>query len=215
MNITKKDLQKRIVEISYKKNLSHIGSCLTAVDPLMDIYSRKRPQDVVILSQGHAGLALYVMLEAFNLKTDAEELFDKHGVHPNRDLDNDIFCSNGSLGHGLPIALGMAIANKDKIVHCLISDGECAEGSIWEALMIAKKLDVSNLKVYVNANGYSAYDKTNVDSLIKMTKAIGFPVRFYLTAPPDIIFLRGLKAHYHVMDEDDYKEIMEAIDAAP
>lgn len=209
------DLQKRVLEISYKKKLSHLGSCFTALHPLVDIYKYRKPEDPVVLSQGHAGLALYVVLEKYYSKerghygVDAERLFDQHGVHPNRDLDHGIYASTGSLGHGLPIAVGMALADRNKDVYCLISDGECAEGSIWEALMIAKKLKLKNLKVYLNANGYSAYDKTNTDMLRKMIKAVGFPVKVYLTNAPDVLFLRGLKAHYHVMSEDDYQELLE------
>ena len=217
MNIS--SLQKRVLDISYKKKLSHIGSCLTALIPLINIYQFKKPEDIVILSQGHSGLALYVVLEAYhslklgNHKIDAEDLFEKHGVHPNRDIDNGIYCSAGSLGHGLPIAVGVALADRTKDVYCLISDGECAEGSIWEALMIAKRQKLTNLKVYLNANGYSAYDKTNVDMLKGMMEAINIPVRIYLTSPPDTLFLRGLKAHYHVMDKDDYEDVLEVIGA--
>ncbi len=215
MNII--DLQKRVAEISYKKKLSHIGSCLTALPLLLDIFRHKKPKDIFILSQGHTGLALYVVLEAHHstegskFGIDAEELFDKHGVHPNRDLDNDIYCSAGSLGHGLPIAVGVALADRTRDVYCLISDGECAEGSIWEALMIARREKLDNLKVYLNANGYSAYDRTNVDMLKGMMEAVGIPVSIYLTNPPDVRFLRGLKAHYHTMDKEDYRELLEEI----
>ena len=139
----RKDLIKRILEISFKYRLGHLGSCLSALDILDCIYSIRKVNDPVILSSGHAGLALYVILEKYGF-ANAEKLFIKHGVHPNRDLQNGIYASTGSLGQGLPIAVGMAIADRKKEVFCIVSDGECAEGSIWEAVRIAseQKLNV-------------------------------------------------------------------------
>jgi len=206
-----KATKRRIVDLSYKLQLSHIGSCLGAVDIIEDIYNIKRAKDLFVLSSGHAGLALYVVLEKM-YGFDAEELFHLHGVHPNRDKIHKIDCSTGSLGQGLPIALGMAMADKEKNVYCLISDGECAEGSIWESLMLAKKQNITNLKVYLNYNGYSAYDKTDINLLINMTKATGFPVRIIRTSPPSLFFFRGLQAHYHVLNHDDYDELVEELD---
>ena len=84
-------LEKRILEISYKHKLSHLGSCLTAVNIIDEIYKVKKPDEPFILSQGHAGVALYTILEKFEGK-DAEELWKKHGTHPNRDLDDGIYC---------------------------------------------------------------------------------------------------------------------------
>src|ERR1700750_489699 len=122
-------LQYRILELSYKHKLSHIGSCLGCVDVLDMIYNRRKDNEPVILSCGHAGLALYVVLEK-HLGKDAEQLFLKHGVHPNKDLGDGIYCSTGSLGMGLSIAAGRALADRNKPVWCVISDGEMAEGVV-------------------------------------------------------------------------------------
>lgn len=205
MNITK--IRQRILEISHKKQLSHLGSCLTVAPILYSIYLKKKLEDKVILSQGHAGLALYVILETFT-ESNAEQLLEKHGIHPNRDLEKGIFCSTGSLGHGLPIAVGMALADRSKDVHCVISDGEMAEGSCWEALRIAKQLKLDNLKVYLNANGYSAYDEVDIDYLVRRIKAFEFPVHVFKTKYPNISFLKGLQAHYHTMTKQDYEEAL-------
>jgi len=99
------------------------------------------------------------------------ELFHKHGVHPNKDKEDGIDVSTGSLGMGLPIALGMALAREDN-VYCTISDGECAEGSIWETLRIGAEQNATNLKVVVNANGWGAYRP--VDRIDLMTKFAAF-----------------------------------------
>ena len=75
------DLKKRILEIAYKHKLSHLGSYLSAVDIIEEIYKKKNKEDIFILSSGHAALALYVVIEKYEGK-NAEELFIKHGGHP-------------------------------------------------------------------------------------------------------------------------------------
>lgn len=223
-----KDLYKRIVDISFKYKLSHLGSCLSVIDILDSLYTIRKNDELVILSNGHAGLALYVTLEKYGF-TNAEELFVKHGVHPNRDLENGIYTSTGSLGQGLPIAVGMAISDKNKNVYCVISDGECAEGSIWESVRISSELKLNNLKIIVNANGFGAYDEINTRSLPEKFKSFGCKIieinghkqkklqktlKIKSRVKPYVIiaktrvnhlsFLQGIDAHYKVMDEPNY-----------
>ncbi len=204
-----KELKRKIVEISYKHKLSHLGSCLSAVDIIADIYQEKRPDEKFILSEGHAGLALYVVLEKHGIAW-AERLLEEHGIHPSRDEKNGLYCSTGSLGQGLPIAVGMAMADRHKNVYCLISDGECAEGSVWEALRIAEEQQLRNLKVYVNMNGWSAYDPIDTTRLTRRLKDFELDIRIYNTRLPEMTLLWGLAAHYIVLSEDLYKEAMES-----
>ena len=136
-------LKKRIVEIAYRHKLGHLGSYLSSVDIIESIYSNMSEKDVFILSSGHASLALYVVLEHY-FGIDAEMLFTKHGGHPHRDEANKIHCSTGSLGLGITVAVGRALADKNKKVHVLVSDGECAEGSVWEALKTIQELNIQN-----------------------------------------------------------------------
>ena len=158
------------MDISYEHGLSHLSSCITTLPILVNIWEYKRPDDIVILSNGHAGLALYVVLEYFENK-NAEELLNKYGVHPEKDSTNGIFCSTGSLGIGLPIAIGAALAQPDKTVWCVISDGECCEGSIWESLYFLSKNKTPNIQIFVNANGISAYAKVDLMDLDKKIRA--------------------------------------------
>ena len=151
-------LKDRILDIAYKHKLSHLGSYFSSVDIIDKIYKTKNKEDVFILSSGHAAVALYVVLEKYE-GVNAEELFIKHGGHPHRDEENGIYCSTGSLGMGITVAVGRAMANKNRKVYVLISDGECAEGSIWESLRYIQEANLSNIEVYVNINGYAAYDK--------------------------------------------------------
>jgi transketolase len=202
---THNDLKKRILELSYKYKLSHLGSCLTAVDIIDEIYSLKQPEDRFILSSGHAGLALYVVLEKY-LDLNAETIWLHHGVHPDRCLECHIDCSSGSLGQGLPIAVGMALADKEHKVYCLISDGECAEGSIWEALRIKKDNGVKNLKIYVNYNGWSAYDYVDLCTL--GDRLIAFGLERHNIKHTDVEqypFLKGNSAHYYTLTKEDYE----------
>uniref|UniRef100_A0A6M3J1E2 Putative transketolase domain containing protein n=1 Tax=viral metagenome TaxID=1070528 RepID=A0A6M3J1E2_9ZZZZ len=207
MKIPLSKLELRVLEISYKKKLSHLGSCLTAVQLIDNVYKVKKKEDIFILSQGHAGLALYVILEKY-LKKNAEDLFDKHGVHPNRNLSDKIYCSSGSLGSALPIAVGMAVADRKRDVFVLISDGELAEGSCWEALRIAGEMRLDNLKILVNANGYSAYGKVDTE-LIDLRLQYFFPS---LVAKTNMFkypsYLQGLSGHYHTLKKEQYKEII-------
>lgn len=207
-----KKLIKRILEISYKHKLSHLSSCISCVDLIYKIYKQKRDDEVFILSNGHAGLALYVVLEHF-YNIDAEMLLEKHGIHPSRDLQNKIFCSTGSLGSGLPIAVGHALADKSKDVYCIISDGECAEGSIWESLSFVHTNRIDNLKIYVNINGYSATKE--VDEKYLVQKLDSFSPRNKVNlhfSNHTFDFLNGIDGHYHTMNKEEYEKALCQID---
>ena len=201
------DLKKRILEIAYKHKLSHLGSYLSASDIIDEIYENKDPDDIFILSSGHAALALYAALEKYEGK-NAEELFLKHGGHPHRDEENGIYCSTGSLGLGITVAVGRALANKNRKVHVLISDGDSAEGSVWESLRFIKESNLSNIEVYVNINGYAAYDKVDIKYLVDRLKVFLPTINIRYTSVNQYSFLRGLNAHYHVMSEEDYKSTL-------
>ena len=201
------DLKKRTLEIAYKHKLSHLGSYLSASDIIDEIYENKDPDDIFILSSGHAALALYAALEKYEGK-NAEELFLKHGGHPHRDEENGIYCSTGSLGLGITVAVGRALANKNRKVHVLISDGESAEGSVWESLRFIKESNLSNIEVYVNINGYAAYDKVDIKYLVDRLKVFLPTINIRYTSVNQYSFLRGLNAHYHVMSEEDYKSTL-------
>ena len=204
-------MKKRIVEVAFQYRLSHLGSYFSCLPVVDEIYSKKSKDDIFILSCGHAALALYVALEKYE-GSDAEELFRNHGGHPHRKERDGIHCSTGSLGMGLPFAVGKAIANKDRKVHCLISDGECAEGSIWESLKFIYENNISNIEVYVSVNGYAAYDAVDTDYLIRRLKSFLPQINIRHTKVNEFSFLKGLNAHYHIMDEEDYEAALRELD---
>ena len=198
------NLSKKILEIAYKHKLSHLGSYFSSVDIIDYIYEEKGDEDIFILSSGHCALALYVVLEKYH-GLDAEKLFKKHGGHPHLCEEDHIYCSTGSLGMGLTVAIGRALADPTRTVYCLISDGECAEGSIWEGLKFIYENNVKNIKVFVNVNGYAAYDAVNEVYLVDRLKVFMPDINIVYTSVNKFSFLRGLNAHYHVMSEEDYK----------
>lgn len=191
------------------------------------VYKVKKKYEKFILSSGHAGIALYAVLEKNKILSTS--LTNKLNIHPDRNQRNGIDVSSGSLGHGLPIALGMALANKNRNVYCLISDGECTEGSIWETLKIASYKKVSNLKIILNVNGWGAYDPIDSQALYKQIKAYNFDLIktdghnlngltkillkkyakplfvFAKTQSDQFPFLKDQDAHYYVMNSNDYK----------
>jgi transketolase len=199
-----KDLKRRVLDISYKYKLSHLGSYFSSLKIIDDIYSKMdKANDIFILSSGHAAIALYVVLEKY-YGISADMLFEKHGCHPHRDEINKIYCSTGSLGMGLTVAVGRSIANENKKVYCLISDGECAEGSIWESLQFINNKNIKNIEVHVNVNGYAAYDTVNKKYLIDRLRVFLPSIIIHETSVDEFSFLNGLNAHYHIMSDDDY-----------
>lgn len=199
-------LHNRLIEISYKHKLSHLSSCITSLPIIFDIYNKKNKEDIFILSNGHAGLALYVILEHF-LNKNAEELYNKHGTHPTYDIENNIFCSTGSLGLGLPVGIGYALSNTNRKVYVLISDGEAAEGSIWESLNFINNKKISNIEVHVNMNGYSAYDTLNIDNLSSKFKVFlpEIKIRYTDLRAFPILEEKGIEAHYCLIKNEDEK----------
>lgn len=200
------DVEKRIIDISYKEKIGHLSSNLNAVNIIEEIYKTKNSDDVFILSSGHAALALYVILEKYE-NQDAELLFHKHGVHPHRDLDSKIYCSTGSLGMGLTVAVGYALSDRQKDVYCLISDGEAGEGSIWEALRFTYEAKLTNLKVYANVNGMIAYDMIDREYINTRLRAFLPDIRIRNTEPPDWKFANGVLTHYYILKPEDYESL--------
>jgi transketolase len=222
-----KQIRKRLLEIIHKSHSSHIGSCVSVIDLIDAIYFVKEKDEKFVLSNGHTATSLYVILEK-NKLLENPNLEDLH-IHPDRNSEKDIDVSTGSLGQGLPIAVGLALANKDENVYCLISDGECAEGSIWESLRIISDFQINNLKLIVSVNGWGAYDPISSKKLHKRLKGFDLKVininghntnqiikniskqytkptiLFAQTSSEQFDFLKGLDAHYYSMKDEDFK----------
>ena len=171
-----KEIRRIVLRESKRANVGHIGSCLCVAEIIATLYAGvlriESPgdpdRDRFILSKGHAGLALFAALALKGWIPEAElESFcgdnSLLGVHPEAVLPGIDF-STGSLGLGLPIAAGAALAARMKgsqrRVFCLISDGECNEGSVWEAAMFAAHHGLDNLTAILDGNGQQAFGRT-------------------------------------------------------
>src|SRR5712692_10050469 len=166
----------RILELSQGVPAVHIApafSCLELVDSIYFSLMRRAEdggfRDTFLMSKGHGSAAQYVALEELGILSRAElELFckpgGKLGTHPDHGIPG-IEAATGSLGHGLPMTLGMALADKlqglDRVVHVLLSDGELQEGSVWEAMMFAPTLRLTNLVAYVDLNDFQTLGQTS------------------------------------------------------
>jgi transketolase N-terminal domain/subunit len=192
-----------------KFNFHHLGSAFATLPTMHEIYESFRDTDKLVLSNGHAAAALYVELERF-LQRDSSELFLEMGEHPHRNESWGISCSTGSLGMGITVAVGMALAEEKSTVHCIISDGECYEGSTWEAIRFAKMRNIENLKIYVVANGWAGYDAINVDELERQLIAVNenIMVRKETNFPFEEFELR---AHYFQLSEELFSEAKKKI----
>lgn len=199
MDQRSKLLRKRIVDVLYNAGRGHIGPSLSLVEILRVLYDSilqydpRNPESIdrdrFILSKGHGCLALYVMLEEKGFITE-KELFSfcsydgLLGGHPTAKIPGVEFAT-GSLGHGLSLAVGVAAAlriNGSKSrVFTVLGDGECGEGTVWEAAMSAGKQKLKNLIVIVDYNKLQSYGGTETISGLEpfadKWKSFGFAVK--------------------------------------
>ena len=169
-------IRRVTIATSKRANVGHIGSCLSVADIVAALYgdvlrgaADDPDRDRFVLSKGHAALALYAALNGLGRLSDDElEEFCTDGsalsTHPETAARGVDF-STGSLGHGLSIGAGAALAARlqgsSRRVFVLVSDAECNEGSLWEAVMFAAHHRLGNLVAIVDANGQQAFGATS------------------------------------------------------
>ena len=191
-------IRKDIVTLIHHAKCGHIGGDLSVTDILVDLYYKQMnisPENVndenrdrFILSKGHSVEALYCVLadKGFFPKEDLDtysQYGSKYIGHPNNKI-NGIEVNSGSLGHGLSVAVGMALAGKmdkkDYRVYTVIGDGELAEGSVWEGAMAASHYKLDNLCAVVDRNRLqisgNTEDVMHHDDLHERFKSFGWHV---------------------------------------
>lgn len=167
-----KEIRKQIFVTGYKGGMAHLASSFSCVEILYTLYMKgildidadnpgKKERDRLILSKGHAGLALYSLLcRAGLMKEEELKSFLRPGGHiggePSmRDMET-VEASTGSLGHGLSMGAGMAMAQKmDHLTsktYVILGDGECEEGTVWEAALSAAGFGLDNLVAILDCN---------------------------------------------------------------
>lgn len=192
-------IRKHCIDMTSRANASHIGSSLSMADILAVLYGKilsidsKRPdwsdRDRFILSKGHGCAALYAILAECGFFPVSElETFYQNGTrlagHTMHNIPG-VELSVGSLGHGLPVATGMALAakrdGKSFRVFCLLSDGECDEGSVWEPALFAPHHKLDNLTVIVDYNKIQSLgrveDVINLEPLAEKWRAFGWATK--------------------------------------
>jgi transketolase len=190
-------IRGNVVAMSHRAGAAHLGSALSCVDILVAAYfgvmkiDAAHPdaanRDRLILSKGHAASALYATL--------AERGFfplnwlESYGAHGSRLAEQPaprcapgVEAATGSLGHGLPLGVGIALSGRiqkrDYRVFVVVSDGECNEGSVWEAAMFAPAQKITNLTVIIDYNKWQATGRSNeimaLDPLAKKWESFGW-----------------------------------------
>lgn len=168
---TSQQIRLKVLEIVCNSHSSHIGSAFSIIDILVFLYfsilnvrpedPRFSDRDIFLLSKGHAVAALYVTLayRGFFPVSDLD-VYGQNGTkmagHVTLGAVPGVEATAGSLGHGLPMACGFALAarmdKKTSRIFCLIGDGECNEGSVWEAAMFAAQKNLNNLVAIIDWN---------------------------------------------------------------
>lgn len=190
MQAAARSIRGQVVTMSHVGKAPHLGSSLSCVDILVAAYwgvlrvDPARPDDPArdrfILSKGHAATALYATLaeRGFFDRSILEE-FNRPGgrlaEHPSLGCVPGVEASTGSLGHGLPLGLGMALAQRvhgsPSRVFVLMSDGECQEGSVWEAALFAAAHRLDRVAVVIDYNKWQATGRT--DEIMAMEPLAG------------------------------------------
>jgi len=174
-----KEIRKKTIALSCKTGAGHLAPSLSTVEILTVLFqeylsynlndAKDDTRDRFVFSKGHGAYAYYVILNelGFLPNEELESFYDGASIKGCLTYNSDymIEASTGSLGHGLPIAVGMAQAFKmqgknNKIV-CLVGDGEMQEGSNFEALSLAYRFKLDNLLLIVDANNLQAMDKVS------------------------------------------------------
>ena len=212
-----RELRAQIVEVTYTCGGSHIGGSLSQHDILIALYYRylkidpTRPdwpqRDRFVLSKGHGGIGHAVILADKGyfdpeLLADFNKTGSPFGMHLDRLKVAGVDCSTGSLGHGFPLAVGIALGARVQghtyRTYCVIGDGECHEGAVWEAAMAAGHYKLTNLTAFVDRNKFCLDGPTEkvmtLEPLDKKFESFGW---------------RVLK-----IDGHDFDQICEAIETA-
>jgi transketolase len=174
-------LRREIIEALYASGGGHYGGSLSVLDLILTLYRRilrvlpSHPQhpdrDRFILSKGHSSIALYAVLRRLGFFTHPLSSYGQFGSplegHPDMCALAGIDFSTGSLGQGLSVGLGMALALRESDAHCWVAlgDGECQEGQVWEAAMLAARYRVSHLHAIIDANQFQEWGWSQSDGI--------------------------------------------------
>jgi transketolase len=204
------EIRLSILDMMLAAKSSHIGSAFSIIEIMTIIYhefidvslikNKSKNRDYFILSKGHAASALYAILASVGIiNRGILQTYYQDGSalagHPTKDCVLGVEASTGSLGHGLAMGVGIALACKNdgfnNKVYVLLGDGECQEGSVWEAVMIAVRFKLNNLIFIVDSNKLQGFDRTeDVEGSSLKQKFEGFGCNCFDVDGHDFIALR-------------------------
>jgi transketolase len=158
MNERSKQVRRDVIKLMHEHNLQHYGGSMSCIEIMIALFDYvMKPNDIFLLSKGHCCGPLYVLLREKGLNPIISH-------HPKYDPANGINMTSGSLGHGLGFGIGIALSKKIKNeqgrIFVLMGDGELAEGTLWESLLIHDKLELDNLTVIIDHNLLQGSDRT-------------------------------------------------------
>ncbi len=186
MKITPNEIRKVALELVYKAKSGHLGGSFSIAEIVACLYNNfnlaEGTEDKLVLSKGHAAPAIYAALHLLGI-IEKEELETFRQIdsrlqgHPDKVRLPNVVATTGSLGQGLSISIGHALAHKllknDKKVFCIVGDGEIQEGQVWESIMLAPKFKLDNLILILDLNG--AQNDGNVNDILSLD--IGKPIQ--------------------------------------
>ena len=162
-------IRREVITMLYEEQKCHLGSNMSVIEILTALYfSVMKENDIFISSKGHCAAALLTILQEKGIIDNARKYFKKHNLI-SHEVPGVLF-SGGSLGQGLSVACGMALADRKRRVFCLLGDGELQEGNVWEAVMFAAHrasiiknapARIDNLVAIIDYNGLQAFGATN------------------------------------------------------
>jgi transketolase len=182
--------RRRLLGMHFERRIGHLGGNLSALDAMLALHHCVMDEtDHFILSKGHAAGALYITLWSLGLLSESDlASFHADGTllagHPVPGWNDRIPVATGSLGHGFPVALGMALARhlngQPGHTYCLTSDGEWQEGVMWEALIFLAHRQLPNITVLIDLNGLQGFGSTrevaSMQDLGTRLQGFGLPV---------------------------------------
>ena len=181
-----KKIRRKVVELLYRHKAAHLGPCMSCIEILIALYfDIMKPEDKFLLSKGWAAAALYSVLSEKGI-IDWRDLYENYYEPGSKywglvhHTVPGIEHSFGSAGHGLPVAIGIALAKRNRRIFVLISDGEMDCGTTWEGALFASHHKLDNLIVLVDYNKFQAFGRTNevlnLEPLAKKWKDFGWAV---------------------------------------
>jgi transketolase len=177
-----KKIRRDILKASFETKACHIGSALSCVEIIAALYDRiLKKKDIFLFSKASGVAALYAVLaEKGIIGKEKIAQYLKEYPLPGKEVPGVIW-SGGSLGHGLPVAVGLALADRKRKVYCLVSDGELQEGTTWESALFANHHKLANLTVVVDRNQFQACGATEdilkLEPLAKKFQAFGWDTK--------------------------------------